>query len=105
LVIPQETGKGNAAVRKIFLQPETLIFFHIPRRRLLPLWFRIYNKKTLLGNNILPDSVFSMILRKNYSSENSDLDAPHSGQTQSSGNASNAVPGATPLSGSPTAGS
>jgi len=40
-----------------------------------------------------------------YASENSSLPAPHSGQIQSSGKFSNAVPGSTPLSGSPIAGS
>lgn len=36
---------------------------------------------------------------------NSSLSTPHSGQTQSSGRSSNAVPGSMPLSGSPTSGS
>lgn len=41
-----------------------------------------------------------------YSSfANSSLPTPQIGQTQSSGRSSNAVPGAIPLSGSPTAGS
>ena len=40
-----------------------------------------------------------------YSFENSSLPTPQVGQTQSSGRSSNAVPGAMPLSGSPTSGS
>ena len=40
-----------------------------------------------------------------YSGLKSDLETPQTGQTQSSGTSSQAVPGAIPLSGSPTAGS
>ena len=40
-----------------------------------------------------------------YSSVNSSLPNPHTGHTQSAGKSSKAVPGAIPLSGSPTAGS
>lgn len=40
-----------------------------------------------------------------YSFSNISFSAPHSGQTQSSGRSSKGVPGATPLSGSPSAGS
>ena len=41
----------------------------------------------------------------NYSASKASLPSPHTGQTQSDGTSSHFVPGATPLSGSPTAGS
>jgi hypothetical protein len=50
-------------------------------------------------------SFFSKTCFAYQSGSKSFLPAPHSGQIQSSGKSSKAVPAATPLSGSPTAGS
>ena len=48
---------------------------------------------------------FYLKVKKDYSSSKTSFPNPQIGQTQSSGMSSNAVPGATPLSGSPTTGS
>jgi len=59
-----------------------------------------YYKKQLRKEN--PSQLFNSLLKLYYSSfSKSSFEAPHTGHTQSSGNSSNGVPGAIPLSGSP----
>ena len=52
-----------------------------------------------------PQRFGDAIFLRDYAFSNSLLPRPHTGQTQSEGTSSQGVPGATPLSGSPTAGS
>ena len=56
---------------------------------------------------MLEDSlrIFENKVKSNYASTNTSLPIPQIGHTQSSGISSKAVPGAIPLSGSPTSGS
>ena len=57
------------------------------------------------GKMVGGSSLFLLSLSFCYWAENWSLPTEHSGQTQSSGRSSNAVPGSMPFSGSPTAGS
>ena len=50
-------------------------------------------------------SAFRVVLTYSTTSSNKSFDTPHTGHVQSSGTSSQAVPGATLFSGSPTAGS
>ena len=61
-------------------------------------------KTARLRRNSAPAIIYGS-RRSQSSTEKSSLPTPQSGHTQSSGRSSNAVPGAMPLSGSPTSGS
>ena len=50
-------------------------------------------------------ALMGLTVRQPSTGENMSLPTPHRGQVQSSGSSSKGVPGAMPLSGSPTAGS
>ncbi len=92
-------------------ESKTLGTYNIGNRRLD--WIMISKEFEFIDYNVLDykisdhHAVKAVIRhRKNYSSgEKSSFDAPQRGQHQSSGRSANAVPAATPLSGSPSEGS
>ena len=118
--VPAKAARGLQQFRKQFPPPirERRFPAYNKCTEMLPILqipvLRISGAEKVKTSTKVPENMEKRATRKplsfvfylfNYSASKASFSSPHTGQTQSAGTSSHFVPGATPLSGSPFAGS